>query len=964
MRCPIRIRLVIRTVLLLAVCFASSPLLLSASKEPSLATQNQQVRVMLPLVQMADNFSRTPALWSHSASPQGHEVTLFRCTISADVVFSDAVFQIFADTRYEAWLNGVSIGRGPARFSQVRREYDHLPLGSMAVGSHTLAVLVQWAPSLRRSESITPQVQGRVIGNTSTGQRAIVLDAKICRALGSDAWNMHPAPVHTWGIFGPTELLDLRHLPASWNQPGFDAASWPSAVIRSPTASTALYQPRSIAQLADVPITPQLYDVGRLAPNAWVGELVAASDGTAAYPFTLSADTNLVILALAAPGQPTLTSTATLDSARLAWVQLPAIHPDLYQAVVPLGAGPHRLAVSGLTAGESWVFRIDSPSITSAPPSLGIGNHAGRRLLIPNLVSDSTAVTRASGSSFDLTFGPGPAYAILDLGRVIHGRLEADVAGPAGTLVDSGWDERLWHNARPLPYPGSLHPEWNQSDSWVLADDPHTLTTIDARAGRYVLIAVWASSATTLRNLRVSEERYPLEQIGSLSSGDPRLDKIWQVGVATLRPNMTDGYADPWRERGQWWGDAHIADHANQVVFGDTDLLRRGLMQMSDAVINGQPTALAPNGQGIYLIDYGMYWVQSAYDYGQRSGDWPFVETIYPHIQVFMRYLASLESPQSGLIDMSLATPASIYVDSNSYWDRRGQTTAANAFYYRTLRDSAEIATHLGRTSQATAWSARATTLRTQANQALYIPSEARYSSGIFNGQRTDASPQAQAAALAFGLVPDGEDQRVADTLLTLLGTPDQPRVQILGMYLVLTGLGRVGRIDDGLAVIDRFFGSMIDRGATTWWENFSADQSYTASLSHAWGSSPTWFLSTYLLGARQIDLDHWEVSVPLTTRPGASGRMPMANQRGMLDITWLASTCGQVRLDITGPATMTGVAALPDPGSGAEIWLDGVQGWAHGQARNTTAITLVNGVFRVTLGAGAHQIESRHNCQ
>jgi alpha-L-rhamnosidase len=960
------IQIVLIAALLLTAAFLPTSSLSLASKEedPADSAQAQPMRILLPLVQVADTFSSTPALWPHSLRPQEHEVALFRCAISLDMPLSDSVLQIFADTRYEAWLNGSFIGRGPARFSQVRREYDQLALGSLPAGTHTLAVLAQWAPNFRRSESISPQLQARIIGNAGASRRMIALHAGTCQAIESNAWSKHPTQVHTWEILGPAELLDLERLPARWNQPSFDATSWPRAAVRSPTAIAAIYQPRSIAALAEVPITPRLFAVGRLSPGAWVGELVAGADGSAAYTFSLADETSVMIQALAAPGQPALASAAALDGAALAWAPLPAAHPDTYQASVQLSAGLHQLAVSGLAAGESWVFCIDSQRITSAPPGLGAGDHAGRRLLVPSLEPDAAAVTLGAGPGFDLTFGPGPAYAILDLGRTTYGRLEADVVGPAGTLVDIGWDERLWHGTRPLPYPGSLHPEWDQSDSWVLAGDAHALTTIDARAGRYILIAVWASAATTLHNLRITEERYPLAQIGSFNSGDARLDTIWQVGVDTLRSNMTDGYADPWRERGQWWGDAHIADHANQVAFGDTDLLRRGLMQIGDTATGGRPTALAPNGQGIYLIDYGMYWVQSAYDYGRRSGDWSFVETIYPQIQAFMRYLASLESPQSGLIDMGLAAPASICVDSSSYWDRLGQTTAANAFYYRTLLDSAKIATQLGRIDQAAAWSTRAATLRSQANQALYIPAEARYSGGILNGQRTDATAQAQAAALAFGLVPDGDDQRVANTLLTMLGSPDQPNVQILGMYLVLSGLGRVGRVDDGVAVIERFFGSMIDRGATTWWENFNADQRYSSSLSHAWGSSPTWFLSAYLLGARQTGPNSWEVSVPVTVRQGASGQLPMANRSSALSVVWSASTCGQVSLAVNGPANMTGIIALPSPGSDAEIWIDGVQEWANGQARNETAISLMNNVFRISLDAGGHQIDTRHRCQ
>jgi hypothetical protein len=162
--------------------------------------------------------------------------------------------------------------------------------------------------------------------------------------------------------------------------------------------------------------------------------------------------------------------------------------------------------------------------------------------------------------------------------------------------------------------------------------------------------------------------------------------------------------------------------------------------------------------------------------------------------------------------------------------------------------------------------------------------------------------------------------------------------------------------------VIDRFFGLMIDRGATTWWENFIADQHYTFSLSHAWGSSPTWFLSTYLLGVRQVGPDSWEVNVPTTIRSGASGRFPIANRSSDLRVAWSAGTCGQVSLSLTGPADMTGVASLPNPGGGAEIWLDGTQIWANGQARDD-AITLAGGAFRITLGDGTHQLLSRRSC-
>jgi hypothetical protein len=59
----------------------------------------------------------------------------------------------------------------------------------------------------------------------------------------------------------------------------------------------------------------------------------------------------------------------------------------------------------------------------------------------------------------------------------------------------------------------------------------------------------------------------------------------------------------------------------------------------------------------------------------------------------------------------------------------------------------------------------------------------------------------------------------------------------------------------------------------------------------------------------------------------------------------------------------MTGVAALPNPGSGAEIWLDGAQIWANGQPQGGSAITLASGMFRVPLISGIHQVVSRLSC-
>lgn len=146
-------------ILLMAFLVISIPSFSRAQQRTETAPNS---RVFLPLVRATDNFGATPALWAAEGAqpPPVHEVALLRCTLTLAAPLARAELALFADTRYEAWLNGTFIGRGPARFSEVRREYDVLDLGTLAAGRHVVAVLAQWAPtcaapshSSRRSRS-------------------------------------------------------------------------------------------------------------------------------------------------------------------------------------------------------------------------------------------------------------------------------------------------------------------------------------------------------------------------------------------------------------------------------------------------------------------------------------------------------------------------------------------------------------------------------------------------------------------------------------------------------------------------------------------------------------------------------------------------------------------------------------------------------------------------------------------
>ncbi|MFZ6026454.1 MAG: family 78 glycoside hydrolase catalytic domain [Chloroflexota bacterium] len=944
-----------------------------------------------PVIETPSPFLQDIPIWAHSGEPRSHEVVLFRRTFRLDQPLTQGEIDLFADTRYEAWLDGQWLGRGPARFSYRLREYDVYRFDQLAAGEHTLAVLVQWAPNTRRSESIAPFLQGHLRGQDAGGETVIVRTNAAWKASLSQAWQAGSALVHSWGLIGPTELLDLTRFAADWNQPGFDDGNWPAAAIINPSAvnyqpyqvlylrddmannplpeteetgedavldplsatSGVVYRPRSIPPLVNAPIPVTILDAGLLSPGFRMGELPPSVQTPYQLPFTVHEDTYFT---LEAPGVVGPVVSILIDGETVGWKRADGARPDVYQARVRLFRGAHTLTFTRLSA-TGTTFSVSTENVSFKEFPFSQGQHAGRRMLLGATLSAFDAFDIVWEDQLGVDFPAAPSYLVLDLGRTVHGRIVVEAAGASGTVLDMGWDERLVPGTkRPLPFPGSAHKEWNQVDSWILDGRSRTVSTLDVRSGRYIMIAKWGDEPLSLRDIRVYEERYPLELRGSFESSDPLLDRIWQVGVETLYANMNDAYIDTsWRERGQWWGDAYVSEHVNRVSFGDTALLRRGLRYMADSYQVDHAPGLAPNSSTSNMTDYMMLWVQSLAGYVQLTGDKAILNESYPVLQKFMLQMAGYESARTGLIDF----PQKhwwlfVYVDMYGWFNRYGQATAVNSIYYGTLLDAAYLAEQTGDLGAANQWREKAERIRSATNRLLFSPVQQRYLSTDYQGYSQGPTVHAQAWPLAYG-VPVAENEAVvADALLALLSNdPQQPNMGIYGLYWVFDALGKTGRIEEALALIRTYYGYMLGRGATTWWERLDADQVWTQSLSHAWGGSPTWFLTTYVLGARQTGPDRWEVRPAFAGVTDVSGTLPL--QRGVLQVSWKALACGQYQVDVAGEVGTLGQIILPQRAI-ETIALDGKVVWRDGAPVDQNLLVTPEGIH-VVVGHGPHTV-------
>lgn len=904
------------------------------------------------------------AIWPAGNATPG-TVALFRKRFTLRDSAEGVSLAIFADTRYEAYLDGVWLGRGPARFSTVRQEYDVLPVSNLAAGEHVLAILVQFAPNVRRSETIRAGLLARLSGRVAGADVSLVASDATWRASVSPAWNPNARQVSDLGLIGPQELLDLRQLPADWMLPAFDDRSWSPARTLFPAPFTAL-SPRSIPLLANTPRTPTaVLDAGLLSPGL---QLVDLEPPTGSQPHAISlranADATLRIEALEQ-------ATLLLDGQPLeGWKLLnDPRRPDVRFIEHSLAAGQHTLLAAVPAGGRALLIGGEGILVEAAPPQTQ-GRDAGRRTLLlhpqTNSVLGPSVQLRTTGADILVPDAPYPRYVALSFARTLHGRISVTVDGPPGTLVDIGLDERL-RDGRVLPAPGSLHDNlWQQVDSWVLDGTTRTLTTIDARAGQYLLLQVIGPGPVRIRQLQVIEEHYPRTWVGNFASSDAQLNRIWIVGAETTALNMLDAYADPWRERGQWWGDVMASYWVNEAVFGDQALLRRGLRQMADEIgPDGRPPAFAPRGADItLLLDYGMLWIEGLHHYWQRTGDLDLVRELYPAALRLDGFLQSYEGP-NGLLRFPAAARwyESALIDWAAGPARRGESSAVNAQYAASLGLLAELATALQRPEAAT-FRERQRQVADAINQQLFDPAMGGYVTSRLDGTTLAERPQAQAWPLVYGVVPPERRRQVAQTLsrqLTPFVQPTGPVVEIYGMHWVLRALGATGQTDQALTIVRAQYGSLLDRGATTWWEGFTSDRSFAGSLSHGWGGAPTWFLSQHVLGAQATAPKQWQVAPHPGDLRWAAGTIPTS--AGPLSVEWNRPACGQLELKFEAPAGSEGRLLLPITRSRSRAFLDGTLVWDNGPVARTPATLTAAGLLIDGLGGGSHSASYSTTC-
>lgn len=327
---------------------------------------------------------------------------------------------------------------------------------------------------------------------------------------------------------------------------------------------------------------------------------------------------------------------------------------------------------------------------------------------------------------------------------------------------------------------------------------------------------------------------------GEFSCSDSKLNAIWDTGVRTLYLNnndlITDGIK---RDRLVWIGDMHPETIGILRLFGYDESICRSLDYIKNIT--------SPDQWMNDIPSYSMWWIIIHKDLFEYSGDLEYLRAQLEYMRVLVHVLGNYVCE-----DGSDTIPFK-FIDWPSSKDAVAQACGVHSLMMAAMVAAEKIFRLFGEDT---------------AEYCASIIRKLRCFSPDHNGNK-------QAAAL-YVFSGEGNAKKLNDELFS--------REPLKGLsaflsYYVFRARAEAGDMTGALQAIRRYYGAMIDLGATTFWEDFDYDwlrgakpidkllktdeydvhgdnggwcyKGYRHSLCHGWAAGPVPFFSEYVLGVR-----------------------------------------------------------------------------------------------------------------
>ncbi len=374
---------------------------------------------------------------------------------------------------------------------------------------------------------------------------------------------------------------------------------------------------------------------------------------------------------------------------------------------------------------------------------------------------------------------------------------------------------------------------------------------------------------------------YPIDMGKSAFSCDSEeLERVYELCKYTILATSFCGvYVDGDRERTPYEADAYINQLSHYAIDDDGSLARK-----SHEWLMEHPT---------WPTEWRQHSVMMAWADWMWTGDTRSIAKYFDRL-ASEKLMTGFARASDGLLETGGergkgARPGAADIVDWPHGERDGfqfrpVNAVVNAFFYRNLREMADIARALGKDERTAEFASMAERVRNSFQAAFYRPQSGLYA----DGEGTDhCSLHANAAALAFGLVPEDRVSAVAD----FLESKEMACSVYFAQYL-LEALFEAGRAEAAVRLMtsrgNRSWLGMADFGSTILMEAWNIGAKPNLDLNHAWGSAPLNIIARRVAGVTPIEPGFRKIAI----RPQLGGL-------GRLSAT-VPTVAGPVALSVT----------------------------------------------------------------
>lgn len=348
-----------------------------------------------------------------------------------------------------------------------------------------------------------------------------------------------------------------------------------------------------------------------------------------------------------------------------------------------------------------------------------------------------------------------------------------------------------------------------------------------------------------LKEIRAIAVQRDIPRLGSFKSNDDRLNQIWETGAYTVYLNMQNFLWDGIkRDRLVWVGDMHPEVMTILATYGYNEVVPKSLDLIRDI------TKLPDYMNGI--SSYSMWWILIHYQWYMNNGNLEYLKENQNYI---FSLLDQLEKKTDA--DGKEKLNGMRFLDWPTSPNKEAIHAGLQSMMLMTFDAGEKIARILKNNEKAS-----------------------QYAQTIQQIKKHIPDPNSNKSAAAMLALSGLEDAKMTNQNFLAVNPTDG--ISSFYGYYVLQARALAGDYDGAMEVIRKYWGGMIDLGATTFWEDFDMKWLNNAgrideitpigkvdvhthygsycykglrnSFCHGWASGPTAWLSEHVLGIKILE--------------------------------------------------------------------------------------------------------------